>query len=58
VKREGKYTRIDCGPITFAMGLKNNPSADPKDPYSNYIYEFEEGAAFSIPTHNEWSSKK
>jgi hypothetical protein len=58
VKREGKYTRIDCGPITFAMGLKSNPSADPKNPYSNYIYEFEEGAAFSIPTHTEWSSKK
>lgn len=58
VKREGKYTKIDCGPITFAMGLKNNQSEDPKDPYSNYIYEFEEGAAFSIATHTEWSTNK
>jgi len=58
VKREGKYTKIDCGPITFAMGLKNKQSEDPKDPYSNYIYEFEEGAAFSIATHTEWSTNK
>ncbi|MFA6944470.1 MAG: heparinase II/III family protein [Pedobacter sp.] len=58
VKREGKYTRIDCGPITFAIGLKNNPSENAKDLYSNYIYEFEEGAEFSIPSHTEWLSKK
>ena len=58
IKREGKYTRIDCGPITFAKGFKNNPEQNPKDPFANYIYEFEEGAAFSIPTHKEWSSKK
>ena len=58
IKQEGKYTRIDCGPITFAKGFKTNPEQNPKDPYANYIYEFEEGAGFSIPSHTEWTSKK
>jgi oligo-alginate lyase len=58
IKREGKYSRIDCGPITFAMGIKNTVSQDSKDPYANYIYEFEEGDSFNIPSHSEWSSKK
>jgi hypothetical protein len=58
IKREGKYSKIECGPITFAIGLKNSVAQNSKDPYANYIYEFEEGDSFSIPAHNEWSSNK
>ena len=58
IKREGKYSKIECGPITFAIGLKNPVAQNSKDPYANYIYEFEEGDSFSIPSHNEWSSNK
>ncbi|MFA5244876.1 MAG: heparinase II/III family protein, partial [Pedobacter sp.] len=57
IKREGKYSRIECGPITFAKGFKNPAVNDSKDPYANYTYEFEEGAAFSITSHTEWLSK-
>ena len=58
IKREGKYSKIECGPITFAIGLKNPVAQNSKDPYANYIYEFEEGDSFSISAHNEWSSNK
>ena len=58
IKREGKYSRIECGPITFAIGLKNPVVQNSTDPYASFIYEFEEGDSFTIPSHNEWSSKK
>lgn len=57
IRREGKYSRIECGSITFAKGFKDPAVNDSKDPYANYTYEFEEGSEFSITSHTEWSSK-
>lgn len=58
IKREGKFSRIECGPITFATGMrKSDETISNKDSYAAYIYEFEEGAEFSITSHTEWSSK-
>lgn len=57
IKREGKYSRIDCGSITFAMGIKPVSDLSKSDQVPEYIYEFEEGASFSIASHQEWNLK-
>ncbi len=59
IKREGKVSKINCGPVAFVSGLKtpaqNNLSSDLSN---NYLYDFEEGASFSITSHAVWTSKK
>ena len=57
IKHEGKYSRIDCGPITFAMGIKPFSDSNKSNQAPEYIYEFEEGASFSISSHQEWNLK-
>jgi hypothetical protein len=49
ITREGDMSRIYCGPITFIKGLKKGSDANPA-----YLYDFEEGAGFSIANHAIW----
>lgn len=48
VKREGNLTRIYCGPITFISDYKGD------DYKGGYLYDFEEGAEFTINNHEIW----
>lgn len=48
VKREGNLTRVYCGPITFVSDYRGN------DYKGGYLYDFEEGAPFTITTHKTW----
>jgi hypothetical protein len=48
VKREGNLTRVYCGPITFISDYKGD------DYQGGYLYDFEEGAAFTITSHETW----
>lgn len=57
IKHEGKYSRIDCGPITFAIGIKAVSDKGLTTQATEYQYEFEEGASFSIASHQEWTFK-
>ncbi len=57
VKREGEYTRINCGPISFVSGT--NPAAgQPNSTNDKYIYDFTSGAEFTITSHSEWPLTK
>ncbi len=51
VKREGKFTKVYCGPITFISDYKGT------NPKHGYLYDFEEGARFKITTHKIWRLK-
>ncbi|WP_340381454.1 heparinase II/III family protein [Daejeonella sp.] len=50
VKREGEFSRVVCGPISFVSGMK----ADSPAGSHNYRYDFEQGAEFTITSHSEW----
>ncbi|MES3017260.1 MAG: heparinase II/III family protein [Bacteroidota bacterium] len=50
VKREGEFSKVNCGPISFVSGL----IADAPAGSTNYRYDFERGAAFTITSHSEW----
>lgn len=54
IKREGKFSKIYCGPISFVNGIKAAAENSPASGTSNYLYDFEEGAAFKITSHAEW----
>lgn len=57
VKREGEFSRINCGPISFVSGVK--PSAEKSASGNiNYTYDFDQGAEFTITSHSEWPSTK
>jgi hypothetical protein len=54
VKTDGKYTRIDCGPICFVRGYRGKTAMlrgeeMPTDYSQGYLYDFDEGARFRIP---------
>ncbi|MEX2235717.1 MAG: hypothetical protein WD824_26400, partial [Cyclobacteriaceae bacterium] len=60
IQREGNETKIFCGPITFVQGYKGGEmvvrtASVPKDYTQGYLYDFEEGAAFQIAVHKEWT---
>ncbi|MFQ6098821.1 MAG: heparinase II/III family protein, partial [Armatimonadota bacterium] len=46
VERDGDLTMISCGDVSFIRGYK-----DPKDPDAGFVYNFEVGAAFTVPNH-------
>ncbi len=52
IKREGKFSKINCGPISFVNGIK--PNTLPSDLSKGYLYDFEEGAEFMITSHAVW----
>lgn len=60
VSNDGDQTCLDCGEISFVRGFAG-PTIEvrgqqmPKDYKQGYLYDFEEGAAFTIPTHAEFS---
>ncbi len=56
VKREGNYSRVYCGPISFVSGMK--PAAEASAGSHPYRYDFEQGAAFTITSHSEWPVTK
>lgn len=49
VTKEGKVTRVYCGPITFVNDTRAVDSA------RTYSYDFEEGAIFKITAHAIWN---
>ena len=51
IKREGNFSRINCGPITFVSGMSKEQSTASA---SKYSYDFIEGAEFTITSHKEW----
>lgn len=53
IKKEGKLTRIFCGPVTFVSKIKSG-DAGKNVPVQKYIYDFEEGASFKIAAHVTW----
>lgn len=60
VERDGDgRTRISCGPVSFVRGYAG-PTHEirgqvlPRSYDKGFAYDFEEGAAFTIPTHAEW----
>lgn len=59
IQKEGKHTRIFCGPISFVSGFKGETmrvrnAVVPKDYSLGYTYDFELGASFEISIHREW----
>ena len=60
VAQEGGLTRIDCGPIAFVHGYRG-PRATvrserlPVDYGGGYEFDFEPGAAFTIPLGTAWN---
>lgn len=59
IKREGKLTKVNCGPISFVTGLKTQTATIQSSDLSNeYLYNFEEGAPFRITSHAIWTTKK
>jgi hypothetical protein len=57
---DGKLLKLNCGPITFVRGyagptkeVRSRPL--PSDYGKGFIYDFEEGAAFSVPLHKTWT---
>jgi len=59
VEREGDFSKIFCGPISFIRDFKGGTAnvrgvALPKDYKQGYHYDFEEGAAFHITSHAVW----
>lgn len=57
IKREGEFSRINCGPISFVSGMKTSPETS-TTLSSNYTYDFEKGAGFAITSHSEWPLMK
>ena len=56
VKRDGRLTKVFCGPISFVRGYHGEPAklrGQPvaRDYTKGYVYDFEVGAGFSIPLH-------
>lgn len=55
VEKDGYLTKVYCGPVTFVRGYAG-PTTEvrgqrlPKDYTKGYVYDFNEGAAFRIPT--------
>lgn len=49
VAAEGNTSKISCGPVSFVRGF-----IDRRDYSKGYVYEFDEGTSFTIPTHVEW----
>ncbi|MBI5380371.1 MAG: heparinase II/III family protein [Opitutae bacterium] len=63
VTRDGALWKIDCGDITFVRGYQGptmtlRHQTVPKDYTQGYLYDFEEGAAFSIPLAQPWTAEK
>lgn len=61
VKRDGRYSRIDCGSICFVRGYRGptillRHQTMPTDYSLGYLYDFNEGAAFRIPMSRMWSA--
>ncbi|MBW7892637.1 MAG: heparinase II/III family protein, partial [Chitinophagaceae bacterium] len=54
IKKEGKLTRIFCGPVTFVSEIKSGSSGK-NVPAKKYIYDFEEGASFRIISNALWN---
>jgi hypothetical protein len=53
ITREGEFSRINCGPISFVSGT--NPAARQSTSLvGKYIYDFTPGAEFTITSHSEW----
>ena len=57
IKRDGNFSRVYCGPISFVTGMKASADQAP-GASGNYIYDFEKGAQFTITSHSEWPVKK
>lgn len=62
IQKEGKYTKIFCGPITFVRAFKGGKTSVrgvnlPRTYEEGYEYDFEEGASFSIGTSASWIKK-
>lgn len=55
VKREGEFSRVNCGPISFVSGVNSSEQAPAG---SKYRYDFDSGAAFTITSHSEWPITK
>ncbi len=55
VRKEGKFTRISCGPVTFVTQFKAG-DATAKGGAREYVYDFEEGASFKIASHTLWEA--
>lgn len=59
IKREGKLTKVNCGPISFVTGFKTQTAnIQSSEPSNEYLYDFEEGASFRITSHAVWTTKK
>ena len=62
IQKEGKLTRIFCGPISFVRGFKGGDmvvrtATVPKSYTEGYLYDFEEGASFKIASRAVWNAK-
>lgn len=55
IEKSGRLTKITCGPISFVRGVKHPAQAVGP---GNYLYDFEEGAAFNIPVQAVWNIKQ
>lgn len=63
VEQNGNQTIVHCGPISFISDYKGGTMevrtfVVPKDYTKGYIYDFEEGASFSITSHKVWTPDK
>jgi hypothetical protein len=61
ISREGNQSRIDCGPITFVRGFAGpqhllRGETLPASYDQGYHYDFEPGAAFTIPVAATWNN--
>jgi hypothetical protein len=59
IQKEGKLTKIFCGPVTFVSGSAKEKEVSATVSESKpraYVYDFEEGASFKIADHVVWGS--
>jgi len=61
VRQEGALTRIDCGPIAFVRGYRGSRAVVrtervPASYDQGYEFDFEPGAAFTIPLGTAWTA--
>lgn len=57
IKKEGKLTRIFCGPVSFVNEIKSGDGED-NTSKEKYSYDFEEGALFKIAVSVSWETGK
>jgi hypothetical protein len=62
ISDQGKFSKVDCGPLSFVRGYQGptvllRGQEMPKDYSQGYLYDFHEGANFRIPMSAAWKGR-